>query len=319
MKMNALRLGVLAAVSLLCLAAQAQTSIGLQNYQLTAQYALDSLGGLGLEASAVTYARDRGTLFFVGDEGLGVVEITRSGQTLGSMAFDWAGTGSTNNDAEGLTYLGNGMLVVAEERLQDAYRFSYTAGGTVALAGTPSASIGPTVGNIGIEGISFDPRDGSFVSVKQDNPQAVLAGRLNFAVGGGTSTMAPLFDADALLGVNSLSDVQVLSPIDVLAGSAAADNLLILSLDSRRLIEVDRSGSVLSSVDVSGLTTQALEGLTVDENGVIYLVAEDSGTGTSRLFVLTSTAPIPEPGSVALMLAGLAALGWRVRRTARPA
>jgi hypothetical protein len=111
----------------------------------------------------------------------------------------------------------------------------------------------------------------------------------------------------------------VLSPINVLAGSAAADNLLILSLDSRRLIEVDRSGSVLSSVDVSGLTTQALEGLTVDENGVIYLVAEDSGTGTSRLFVLTSTAPIPEPGSVALMLAGLAALGWRVRRTARPA
>jgi uncharacterized protein YjiK len=306
-----------AAVCLVCLTAGAQTSIGLQNFQLTAQYALDPLGERGLEASAVTYARDRGTLFFVGDEGLGVVEISRSGQTIGSMAFDWAGTGSTNNDAEGLTYLGNGVLVVAEERLQDAFRFSYSDGGSVALASMPSSSIGPTVGNVGTEGISWDPRDGSFVSVKQDNPPAVLAGGLNFAVGGGTSTMAPLFDADALLGVNSLSDVQTLSPVDALAGSAAADNLLILSLDSRRLIEVTRSGAVLSSLDLSSLTTQALEGLTIDEKGVIYLVAEDSGSPSSRLFVLTSTAPIPEPGSVALMLAGLAALGWRVRRAAR--
>lgn len=314
MTLNTLRHGVLAAASLLCLTAGAQTSIGLQNFQLTAQYALDPLGELGLEASAVTYARDRGSLFFVGDEGLGVVEISRSGQTLGSMSFDWTGTGSTNNDAEGLTYMGGGVLVVTEERLQDAFRFSYSAGGSVALASTPWASIGPTVGNVGTEGISYDPRDGSFVSVKQDSPQAVLAGGLNFALGGGTSTMAPLFDADALLGVNSLSDVQTLSPVDALAGSAAAYNLLILSLDSRRLLEVDRSGAVLSSLDLSGFTTQALEGLTVDEKGVIYLVAEDSGTPASRLFVLTSTAPIPEPGSVALMLAGLAALGWRLRQ-----
>jgi uncharacterized protein YjiK len=307
--------GVLAAaISLPCLVAAAQTSIGLQNFELTAQYKLDPLGELGLEASAVTYARDRGTLFFVGDEGLGVVEITRSGQTLGSMAFDWAGTGSTNNDAEGLTYLGGGVLVVAEERLQDAFRFSYTAGDSVKLTNTPWASIGPTVGNVGTEGISWDPRDGSFVSVKQDNPQAVLAGALNFAVGGGTSTMAPLFDADALLGVASLSDVQTLSPVDALAGSAAADNLLLLSLDSRRLLEVDRQGQVLSSLSLAGLTTQAIEGVTIDERGVIYLVAEDSGTAHSRLFVLTSTAPIPEPGTVALMLVGLAALGWRVRR-----
>ena len=81
-------------------AASAQTSINLTNYQLTGNYALDTLGGMGLEASAVTYARDRGTLFFVGDEGLGVVEISKTGQTLGSMAFNWTGTGSSNNDAK---------------------------------------------------------------------------------------------------------------------------------------------------------------------------------------------------------------------------
>jgi uncharacterized protein YjiK len=318
--------------TLFCLATAAActlagaNSLDLSRYQPGNSFALDHLGGLGLEASAVTYARDRGTLFFVSDEGLGVVEISRTGRTLGSMAFDWAGTGSTNNDSEGLTYLGNGELVVVDERPQRAYRFTYAAGGTQALGTTPYATISNwTPSNIGIEGISFDPRDGSFVSVKQDvdgnpgrGPQEVRAGRLEFAVGGGTAGLPLLFDAN-LLGLASLSDVQVLSVVDALAGTPAADHLLILSLDSKRLVETTRSGQLVSSLDLSGLTTtQAIEGLTIDERGVIYLVAEQAqGSGApadaaSRLFVLS---PVPEPGPWVLMAGGLALLAWR-RRTA---
>lgn len=305
-----------AALTALSLLASAQTSIGLQNYVLSGNYAIPALGELGLEASAVTYAADRGTLFVVGDEGLGVVELTLTGSVVGSMAFDWTGTGSSNNDAEGVTYLGNGQLVVVDERPQIAYSFSYAAGGSVQLASRPQAPVGSTagsVGNVGTEGISWDPRDGSFVSVKQDSPLELRAGGVNFAVGGGTSTMTTLFTGPAtLFGVNSFSDVQTLSPVAALAGSAAANNLLILSLDSRRLIEVDRStGAVLGSLDLAGLTAQALEGLTVDTVGNIYLVAEDSGTPNSRLFVLSA---VPEPGTWALFLAGLAGLGWHARR-----
>lgn len=302
---------LVAAIATLCaLSASAQSSINLANYRVSANFALDPLGELGLEASGVTYARDRGTLFFVGDEGGGVVEISRSGQTIGSMRFSNWPAASSNNDAEGLTYLGAGQLVVAEERLQDAFLFSYVAGGSVALADAPFASIGNTVGNVGTEGISYDPRNGSFVSVKQDNPQSVLGGTLSFAVGGGVSTMTPLFDA-ALLGVDSLSDVQTLAPVDALLGTSAADNLLILSLDSRRLLETTRSGQVLSSFDLSSVTTQAIEGVTIDEKGLIYLIAEDSGSGASRLFLLS---PVPEPGSVALMIAGLVLVGGIAHR-----
>jgi uncharacterized protein YjiK len=306
-----------AAAALLAVAAtaQAQGSIGLQNYGVSGNVTLPVLGGLGLEASAVTFARDRGTLFIVGDEGLGVVELTLSGQFVGSMAFDWAGTGSSNNDAEGLTYLGNGQLVVVDERPQIAYRFTYASGGSVALAGTPRAAItGSTasVGNVGTEGISFDPRDGSFVSVKQDNPLELRAGSLAFNPNGGSSTMGVLFTgASALFGVNSFSDVQTLSPVDAFAGQPAADNLLILSLDSRRLIEINRQGQTLSSLDLTAITPQAIEGVTVDNLGTIYLVAEDSGTGASRLITLS---PVPEPGTWALMALGLAAVGLRARR-----
>ncbi len=302
----------------LAFGASAQSSIGLQNYVLNGNYALPTLGELGLEASAVTYAADRGTLFFVGDEGLGVVEISLTGQVVGSMAFDWAGTGSTNNDAEGLTYLGNGVLVVVDERPQLAYRFSYSAGGTALLSSLPQAPVGSTagnVGNVGTEGISYDPRDGSFVSVKQDNPVEVRAGGLSFAVGGGSSMMTTLFSGPtSLFGLNSLSDVQTLAPVASFAGTAVADHLLLLSLDSRRLVEIDRAGNTISSLDLAGLTAQAIEGVTVDTMGNIYLVAEDSGTANSRLLVLSA---VPEPGSLALMLAGLAFFAWRAARTSK--
>ena len=287
----------------------AQSSLNLGNYQVTGNHTIDTLGGLGLEASAVAYARDRGSLFVVGDEGLGVVEISLTGQTLGTMAFNWTGTGSTHNDAEGLTYLGNGKLVVVDERPQVAYQFTYSAGGSVALNDQPKVAItGSTVSvkNVGTEGISYDPLTGHFFSVKQDDPAQLREHALTFAVGGGTATNNVLFSgASSVFGLNSLSDIQTLSGVDALAGTAAADNLLVLSLDSRKLIEIDRSsGSILSQFDLSGVTTQAIEGVTIDEHGTIYLVAEDSGTPNSRLIVLSA---VPEPEAYALMVAGLAA------------
>lgn len=312
---------LLAATCVFSFNAFAATSINLSAYQVTGNYTLDvnpGNGVSGLEASAVTFARDRGTngtLFFVGDEGTGVVEISLTGQTLSSMSFSggtnlgWPTT-SSNRDSEGLTYLGNGVLVVAEERLQDAFRFNYVAGGSVNLANAPSASISnDTLGNFGLEGLSYDPRNGSFVSVKQAAPQAVLGGTLNFTTG--ASTMGALFDP-ALLGVASLSDVQTLSPVTALAGTDGDDNLLILSLDSRRLLEVTRSGQVLSSLNLTGITSQAIEGVTVDDLGNLYLVAEDSGTGNSRLFVLAT--PVPEPETYAMLLAGLLLMGATTQR-----
>lgn len=309
----------IAGALLLATGAQAAASLDLSRYSLSASYSLDVLGGRGLEASAVTYARDRGTLFFVGDEGLGVVEISRTGQTVGSMSFDWTGTGSTHNDTEGLAYLGNGQLVVVDERPQMAYRFSFTNGGTVALNAQAKVALtgsAVSVGNVGTEGISFDPRDGSFFSVKQDNPAQLRQHTVNFAVGGGTSTNNMLLSgASSVLGLNSLSDVQTLAGVDALVGTTAADNLLLLSLDSLKLVEVTRSGTILGALDLSRFTTQAIEGVTIDEKGVIYLVAEgfeSRGVATpSQLLVLT---PVPEPQTYALLLAGLGVTGLLARR-----
>ena len=291
-------------------------SINLGSYSLTGNFTLDALNEMGLEASGVSYARDRGTLFFVGDEGLGVVEISRTGQTLGTMAFDWTGTGSSNNDAEGVTYLGNGELVVVDERPQIAYKITYANGGSVTLNNVPKVAIAgstTSVGNVGTEGISVDPRNGNFYTVKQDNPALLRVSTLNFAVGGGSATTTTLFSGSAgVFGLNSLSDVQTLSAIDGLTGMSAANNLLVLSLDSRKLVEINTAGTVLSFFDLTGLTSQAIEGVTVDEAGRIYLVAEDSGTPNSRLFEL-SPAPIPVPAAAWMFASALAGLAGVAR------
>jgi hypothetical protein len=125
--------------------------------------------------------------------------------------------------------------------------------------------------------------------------------------------MTQLFNP-GLLGLASLSDIASVAAIDALAGAPAEDNLLILSLDSRRLVETTRTGTILSSFDLAGVTTQAIEGVTIDENGIIYLVAEGADDVRSRLIAL---APIPEPETYALMLLGLAAVVWRVRQRSR--
>jgi uncharacterized protein YjiK len=292
-------------------------TINLANYQVTGNYALDSLGGMGLEASAVTYARDRGTLFFVGDEGLGVVEVSKTGRTLGSMALNWTGTGSTHNDAEGLTYIGNGRMVLVDERPQIAYRIDFTNGLPVVLNNQPKVAITgstATVGNVGTEGISFDPTTGKYYSVKQDNPAELRLSTLNFATGFGTATTSTLFSgATSLFGFNSLSDVQTLSGVDGLT-SAQAKNLLVLSLDSRTLAEIDpATGTTMSSLNIASLTPQAIEGVTIDELGNIYLVAEDSGTPNSRLIVLSPNA-VPLPGSVWLLASGLLGVAGVAKR-----
>jgi hypothetical protein len=69
---------------------------------------------------------------------------------------------------------------------------------------------------------------------------------------------------------------------------------------------VSPAGAVLSSFDFALLSSSA-EGVTIDTDGVIYVVDEGP-----NLFVL---APIPEPSSGALLGIGLA--GVAVQRRAR--
>jgi len=283
-------------------ASAAINSLDLADYRLVATYDLPSVQAS--EASAVTWNWDSDTLFVLGDEGDYVVEVNKQGQQISSMnlfGFD---------DTEGLSYVGNGQFVLVEERLQDVYRFSYTAGGAIGRNATPAVSVGPTVGNVGLEGLSYDPLSGRFIIVKEKTPQAVYDAALDFTTGIATVTelVPPANQFARLFDTLDLSDVQTLTTVMSLRGTADQDNLLIYSQETPRLMEVTRSGEVLSQFDFSAIAEDA-EGVTIDSNGVIYIVGE-----TPRLYVLAPIAAVPEPESWALLLAGLGLIGAAARR-----
>lgn len=286
-------MGMRAFVSLAAVAVPAAAFgfVDLSQYELAGRYALPS--GPAAEASAVTFNWDTNTLFVLGDEGDAVVEVTKQGELVSTMGL----TGFA--DTEGLTYIGGGRFVVVEERLQDVFELAYTAGGSAASGSLRSASLGPTVGNIGIEGISFDPRTGTYVAVKEKDPQRVVSTSIDFAAS--TADVADLFTPN--LGTLDLSDVQVLATVPSLLGTADEDNLLIFSQESSMLLEVTRDGVVLSQFDFAGLAGD-VEGVTIDSDGVIYLVGE-----APELFVLR---PVPAPG--AALAAAMAMVGLTARR-----
>ncbi len=249
------------------------TALDLADYRLSATYLLPAVSAA--EASAVTYNWNSNTLFVLGDEGDAVVEVTTTGELVSSMTL----TGF--DDTEGLTYIGGGQFVIVEERLQDLFLLTYAADGSIDRSLLPTVSLGPTVGNVGLEGISFDPFAETYIVVKEKTPQAVLEATVDWSVPSGSTT--DLFIPS--LGLFDLSDVQVLTTVPSLIGSDDQDNLLIYSQESARLLEVTRGGAVLSSFDFTGIATDA-EGVTIGPDGTIYVVGE-----TPALYVLTPNAP----------------------------
>jgi len=245
------------------------SSLDLSDYELSATYALPPVSAA--EASAVTYNWNTGTLFVIGDEGEAIVEVTTTGELVSEMTL----TGF--EDTEGLTYIGNGQFVIVEERIQDVFLITYVAGGSADRNSLPGISLGPTVGNVGLEGISFDPIANTYIIVKERTPQAVLEATLDWSIPSGSVT--ELFVPE--LGVADLSDVQVLTTVPSLIGTADQDNLLIYSQESSRLMEVTRDGTVLSTFDFTGIASDA-EGVTIGPDGTIYVVGE-----TPALCVLT--------------------------------
>lgn len=288
------------------------------------------------EASAVAYNWDTRTLMVTNDEEeadgsniWGEYDLAGN-KTADILLSGCLSLGVAQCDAEGLAYAGNGQFVVALERYQDIALLSEIGvnGSTrtyTAYPDAPTISIGPDAGNSGLEGIAFDRVSGNYYGVKERTPETIwqVAGA-NFLTE--TATITSPFDASTLPGLDRLSDIAVISN-GLLAKSPFGDNLLILSGRSFTLLEVSKTGVVLSSYDLSSFQSLVdpageggkFEGLTLDDRGNIYLVSDDGdGPNQSYLVKLTYTGAIPEPTSWAMMMAGFGLVGAAARRQ-RPA
>ncbi len=280
-------------------AAVTESAIDLASYSIVGRYPLptqfDSVAPpgseLATEASAITYDWDTDTLFVVGDEGTSVVQVTKSGGLIDSMTL----TGF--EDTEGLSYVGGGQFVVAEERLRNAVLVTYEADTVLDRADATAVKLGTTIGNIGLEGISYDPlttdaNGPGFIGVKESAPLGVFQTNIDFVAGtatnGGPEVENPtnLFDP-TLVGTTDLSDVFPLSLLPDVDGGVS-ENLLIISQESGRIVNVDRSGVIDSQVDITdvgaplAVPAQTMEGVTLDRDHVMYTTSEGGGGSATR-------------------------------------
>jgi uncharacterized protein YjiK len=311
-------------------------SIDLSTYVRVGRYALpepvNSHPGapnlLAQEASGVTYNKDTDTLFIVGDGGRAVVQVSKTGQLIDSMTLATGGSpqGTSFYDPEGITYVGGGKFVLVEERYRQASLFTYTPNTTLAInsPGVQTVKLGTTIGNIGLEGLSYDPKTGGYIFVKESGPQGIFQTTIDFAAGTAsngspiTVNSTNLFNP-ALANLLDFADVFALSNLPSLL-PAQADSLLVLSQESGIIRQMTRDGTILSSLTLTAGTGVSLadtqhEGLTMDLNGILYVVSENGG-GDINHPELWVYAPIPEPSTYAA-LAGLVTLGVAAMRRRR--
>ncbi len=271
---------------------------------------------LAQEASSVTYDWDTDTLFVVGDGGTSVVQVSKTGQLINSMTLAAGSSpqGTEFYDTEGITYVGNGRFVITEERYRQVDEFTYVANTTLTRANAQTVKLGTTIGNIGLEGITNDPYSGGFVVVKEKQPESIFQTGIDFAAGTATNGSATtdestnLFDP-SLAGVLDFSDVFSLSNLSTLTGPDTS-HLLVISQESGRILNIDRTGVVSSSLTIVGdsdnplsVPDQTHEGVTMDNDGNLYDVSEDGGgdaTHPQMWVYAPSTRPDLAPTAVTL-------------------
>src|SRR5258706_5931269 len=219
---------------------------GLSNYVNVGTYALPiQAPGLTIqyEASAVAWNRSTNTLFIVGDGGRYVQQTSLTGGVIDYMALPLTNgpsrAGVEFDDPEGLTWVGGSTFVMTEERKRNVVRFDYAAGTTLDRAKTSTVTLGTTVGNTGLEGVTYDAPSNSYFLVNQaagsGAAQNIFQTSITFSGTGGSATNGSASTANATslfppanIGFTDLNDVYALSNVASFAG-AASDNLLVLT------------------------------------------------------------------------------------------
>ncbi len=272
---------------------------------------------LAQEASGVTYNWDTDTLFVVGDGGTSVTQVTKTGQLIDTMTLAPGSSpqGTDFFDPEGITYVGGGKFVLVEERDRQANLFTYMAGGTLRRADAQTVKLGTTIGNIGLEGLSYDPLTSGFIFVKEADPISIFQTGIDFVArtatnGSPTATGSTNLFNPALANLADFADVFALSNLPSLSGQLDFSHLLVLSQESGQVINIDRSGIVSSTLTIVSdpgnplsVPDQTHEGMTMDRDGNLYIVSENGGGDSDhpQLWVYApSTAPNHAPTAITL-------------------
>lgn len=255
-------------------AEQRAAGIWLPDYRLVLQQDLPGLEED--ETSGLTWNPLTGTLFTVTGQNPQLVEFTTRGVVLRHIPLRGF------SDPEAVEALDDGRLVIVDERRRLLTVFSLTPETReIDLNLLPVYELGfAEAGNKGFEGLAWNPLSQSLLLAKERDPHGLFS--------------LPFPGEDGAAGALAALDLRHLPLRDL--SSVAIDprsgHTLLLSDESRLLLEVDRQGRPVSFISLwrgrHGLThsIEQAEGVTMDVYGNIYLVGEPN-----RFYVFSKTLP----------------------------
>ncbi|WP_248730979.1 SdiA-regulated domain-containing protein [Pseudomonas sp. MWU13-2517] len=241
--------------------AERQASIWLPDYHAVIDAKL--LPGMEKdEASDVSYNPQTKTLFSVMGKNAFLVELSLQGDVLRKMPLNgW-------NNPEGVTVMENGLMAVVDERDHSLTVVKVDAATTqLNKADFTSYDLGPSKDqNKAFEGVTWDKRNQQIV-LGEERPPALFTWKSD----GGTLTGDKQKLASTELDMRNLS---------ALAIDPSTGHMLVLSADSHMLLELDEKGKQVSFMTLLGgfnglkHTIPRAEGVTMDEDGTLYIVSE---------------------------------------------
>ncbi|HEX6734077.1 MAG TPA: SdiA-regulated domain-containing protein [Azonexus sp.] len=249
-------------------AAHAADSVGLAAYQVRIE-ALP-LAGLAADVSGLTYDPDRNSLFAITNKQPEIVELSLAGVVLRRIPLHGLA------DPEAIEYVGRGHYVVTDERRQAIVEIRI-ADDTRSIDASASRQLAIGIGangNKGFEGLAYDRRgDRLFVAKEKDPVRIYEIGGFPALAGAPVRplTLAERPVRDAALPVRDLSS---------LYWDERGARLLVLSDDSKAVVEVDDDGQALDRLTLRsghhGLAADVpqAEGMAMDAAGKLYLVSE---------------------------------------------
>ncbi|MDE2036998.1 MAG: SdiA-regulated domain-containing protein [Pseudomonas sp.] len=215
------------------------------------------------EASDLAYNPLTKTLFSVMGKNPFLVELTLQGDVLRKMPLNgW-------NNPEGVTMMENGLMAVVDER-QHSLTIVKVDPQTQQLnkADFPSYDLGPSKDqNKAFEAVTWDKRNQQLI-LGEERPPALFTWKSD---GSQTLTGAKQKLASTELDMRNLSALTV---------DPRTGHLLALSADSHLLLELDEKGEQVSFMTLLGgfnglkNTIPRAEGVTMDENGTLYMVSD---------------------------------------------
>lgn len=239
-----------------------KASVWLPNYSVE----IDGKSLVGLEkdeASDLSYDASSKTLYSVMGKNAFLAELSLTGEVLRKIPLvGWS-------NPEGLAVMGNGLIAIVDERQHLMTMVTVKPDTkTLNIADFPKYDLGASADqNKAFEGVAWDPHN-QRILLGEERPPALYSWK---------SDGSALLKGDKLKVVNDNLIMRNLSALDV---DEKTGHLLALSAESHLLLELDEKGNEVSFMAlVQGLnglkhTIPRAEGVTMDDDGTIYMVSE---------------------------------------------